>query len=334
MSLTNPQVEKIMREYDRLRAEAWADREKRVNEAYSRIPGLKETEQEITDLLYERARGRLFNLEEQEALKSRISALQRRRRELLSGAGLPPDQLDFRYKCPICKDTGYVDGRKCRCFRQAESDLFFSEQPIRAKLKTDNFDNFRLDFYEADKTDEEMESPREHMEDILEYSERYVGTFGPGSDNLLLLGATGTGKTFLSHCIAGALIERGFAVILLSADELFRILADHAMRRDGVDDGTYNFTMESDFLVIDDLGTEVNNTMSNSQLFSCIEKRIQTGKATLISTNLSLKEIRDNYTDRVVSRIIGSYRILKLFNYDSDIRLKVRQERQRREENE
>lgn len=388
MGLTNPQVEKIMRQYDRLRADAWADREKRINEAYSKIPGLKETEQEIADLLYERAKGRLLkdstedikttrteserteaertnadsseavrtgdagadvedagdaqdmtggqgsSSKEQDALKLRISALQRRRRDLLASAGLPPDQLDFRYHCPICKDTGYVNGKKCRCFRQAESDLFFSEQPIRAKLKTDNFENFRLDYYEDWKSDEDTESPREHMEDILEYSEGYVDSFGSGSDNLLILGETGTGKTFLSHCIAGALIERGFAVVLLSADELFRILADHALRRDGDDDGTYRFTMDSDFLVIDDLGTEVNNTMSNSQLFSCIEKRIQMGKSTLISTNLSLKAIRDNYTERVVSRIIGSYRILKLFNYGSDIRLKVRQERQRREENE
>lgn len=377
MSLTNPQVEKIMREYDKIRADAWADRERRIKEAYSLIPGLKETEQEIADLLFERAKGRLFRdsseadaqraasagtdggrvvlseadaerindakpvagetagiLRDADALKLRIQALQRRRRELLAGAGLPPDQLDIRYRCPICRDTGYVDGRKCRCFRQAESDLFFAEQPIRAKLKTDNFENFRLDFYESEKSDEDTESPREHMEDILDYSEGYVGTFGMNSENLLILGATGTGKTFLSHCIAGALIEKGFAVVLLSADELFRILADHALRRDGDDEGAYRFAMESDFLVIDDLGTEVNNTMSNSQLFSCIEKRIQTGRPTLISTNLSLKEIRDNYTDRVVSRIIGSYRILKLFNYDSDIRLKVRQERQRREENE
>ena len=60
MSLTNPQVEKIMREYDKIRADAWADRERRIKEAYSLIPGLKETEQEIADLLFERAKGRLF----------------------------------------------------------------------------------------------------------------------------------------------------------------------------------------------------------------------------------------------------------------------------------
>ena len=87
--------------------------------------------------------------------------------------------------------------------------------------------------------------------------------------------------------------------------------------------------MEADLLVIDDLGAEVNNTLANAQLFSCMERRSMTGKSTLISTNLSLENIRDIYSERVVSRLIESYTIYYLYNYDSDIRLKVRQERQK-----
>lgn len=329
MSLTNPQVEKIMRQYDRIRAEAREDQQRRIDEAFATVPGLKETEQRIADLSFERARQKLSGGTDEDELRRQLALLRDRRASLLSDAGYPADQLNLRYHCDLCHDTGYVDGRKCSCFRKAESELFFAEQPARARLETDTFDRFRLDYYEDKPQDGDEESPREHMRDILQDSLSYVKDFRPGEENLLIIGQTGTGKTFLSHCIAGALIEQGFSVVLLSSEELFRILADHAMGRDREEDGAWRLAMEADLLVIDDLGAEVNNTLANAQLFSCMERRSMTGKSTLISTNLSLENIRDIYSERVVSRLIESYTIYYLYNYDSDIRLKVRQERQK-----
>ena len=406
MALTNPQVEKILREYDRRRAAAKDDQERRINEAYRLCPGLRETEREISDIFFERVRRRLVP-KGQEAetpadakagvqadpapgrsvsavgagvkagapeavgagvkagapeaveagvpestpadepgsaptredaapgdLTERLSLLKNRRRELLAAAGLEPDQLELRYICPDCRDTGYVNGKKCRCFRRLETEILLSEQPARARLAEDTFDNFRLDYYEGEPQGDDEQSPREHMAEIYAAAVRYAEEFVPGRENLLITGNTGTGKTFLSHCIAGALIERGFSVVLLSSEELFRVLADHAFGRDTDGGGNYSLIMDSDLLVIDDLGTEVNNTLVNSQLLTCMERRSLTGRSTLISTNLSLNEIRALYSERVASRILESYSNYQLYNYDSDIRLKVRQERQRRRENE
>ena len=81
---------------------------------------------------------------------------------------------------------------------------------------------------------------------------------------------------------------------------------------------TYRYILECDLLIIDDLGTELNNSFTSSQLFYCINERMNMNRSTIISTNLSLTQLRDSYTDRVTSRIMR-YRIIPL--YGRDIRL-------------
>ena len=81
---------------------------------------------------------------------------------------------------------------------------------------------------------------------------------------------------------------------------------------------TYRYILECDLLIIDDLGTELNNSFTSSQLFYCINERMNMNRSTIISTNLSLTQLRDSYTDRVTSRIMR-YRIIPL--YGTDIRL-------------
>ena len=74
--------------------------------------------------------------------------------------------------------------------------------------------------------------------------------------------------------------------------------------------------LEDDVLIIDDLGTELVNTFTSTQLFYIINHRINTEKSTIISTNLSIKLLRDNYSDRIVSRLLNSYDIIKLYGED------------------
>ena len=74
-------------------------------------------------------------------------------------------------------------------------------------------------------------------------------------------------------------------------------------------------------MIIDDLGTELNNSFTSSQLFFCMNQRLLAGRSTIISTNLSLDRLRDEYTDRVASRIISNYTVIPL--YGGDMRLKL-----------
>lgn len=76
------------------------------------------------------------------------------------------------------------------------------------------------------------------------------------------------------------------------------------------------YILECDLLIVDDLGTELINTFTASQLFYCINERLNRKKGTIISTNLSLNRMRDEFTERVTSRIMSQYKILPLLGED------------------
>ncbi len=326
MGLTNPQYEKIMRDYDRKQAENRALQEARIQEAYRKIPPLRETEEAAADLSYQRAKSLLAgDAETAGRLARQLADLREERKVLLESAGFPPDYLEMPSHCPLCQDTGFVEGKKCRCFQQAAVDLLFSQHPIHEKLKEENFGTFSLDYYDRE-PGENGESPYEHMKQVLRQSRLFVEEFEPGRENLLLMGSTGTGKTFLSNCIAEALMRRGNSVIYLSANQLFEALADHAYSREDPGQAeNYGWILDSDLLIVDDLGTELNNSLVSSELFFCLNERAIRRKSTLISTNLTMNQIRAGYSERVVSRLMENYRLLRLYN--SDIRLKKREER-------
>ena len=75
-----------------------------------------------------------------------------------------------------------------------------------------------------------------------------------------------------------------------------------------------------DLLIIDDLGTELNNAFVTSQLFLCINERLLARKSTIISTNLSLDELQNEYSERIFSRLISNYEIMLILG--DDIRIK------------
>ncbi len=326
MGLTNPQYEKIMREYDRRQARNRAVQAAHIQEAFQRLPRLRETEEALADLSYQRVRNCLAGDGALTAkLERQIGELRESRKVLLSSGGFPPDYLEMPCQCSLCHDTGFVEGKKCRCFQQAAVDLLFAQHPIHQRLETENFSTFSLDYYDR-QPGAEGESPYEHMGQVLRQCLLFVDEFEPGKENLLLMGSTGTGKTFLSNCIAEALMRKGVSVIYLSANQLFEALADHAYSREEPDQTeNYRWILDSDLLIVDDLGTELNNALVSSQLFFCLNERALRQKSTLISTNLTMNQIRSGYSERVVSRLMEDYRMLRLFN--SDIRLKKREER-------
>ena len=160
------------------------------------------------------------------------------------------------------------------------------------------------------------------MKKVFGICRQYVEDFREKRGSLLFLGNTGVGKTFLSNCIAKELIDRYYSVIYLTANELFDCVAGVRMQK--TDDlavkELYGFISDCDLLIIDDLGTEMINTWTASQFFYLVNARLTAAKATIISTNLSMKAMRDIYSERVTSRIASGYTIVPV--YGKDIRLK------------
>lgn len=334
MALSNSQYDSIMRLYQQRQIENKHDLDRRVGEVYEKIPAVREMNEEISSAALKSARQLLAGDKNAvEKLRHTIAVLREERQELLTAYGYPADYLEMHYSCPDCQDTGYRDGRKCHCFRQREINLLYDQSNIREILERENFDHFSFDYFDDTKIDERSrKTSREYMRQVVETCRRYVDEFGEKKENLLFTGKTGLGKTFLSNCIAKELIERSYSVVYLPAVEMFEIFSKERFSNDASDEDRdrSQYLLECDLLIIDDLGTELVNTFTTSQLFYVINERLNRKRGTIISTNLPVNEMRDEFTDRVMSRIVSQYKVIPLYGEDIRIKKKLKEASERR----
>lgn len=161
------------------------------------------------------------------------------------------------------------------------------------------------------------------MPPIIRTCQEYALNFRKDGKSMLFYGSVGTGKTFLSNCIAKELLDKGFSVIYFTSFQLFELLSGAISGGSESFRQAYEPLLESDLLILDDMGTELSNTFTVSKLFQILNERMLAGKSTIISTNLSLQDFRDIYSERVFSRITSSYTLLKFTGSDIRIRRKI-----------
>lgn len=318
MSLTNTQYDEIMRSYQDRQLRRRHLIEDRKKEIAALSPRMADLDAQIAHQSVSRAR-RLLN-GDTHALSGageEIAALTAQKTDLLLSLGYPADYFEPPFECPDCQDTGYIGNRRCHCLTQAAIDLVYTQSNLSSILEEENFKNFSFDYYisELYSPDEEISS-RTAAQNAYTKCRQFVHNFDTEYQNILLFGDTGVGKTFLSHCIAKELLDSGHSVIYFSAHELFDRLAQHAFGRDAASASDYRNIFDCDLLIIDDLGTEMTNSFTSSQFFVCLNERILRRKATLISTNLDLKDIAAIYSERVFSRITSNFLLLHLFGKD------------------
>lgn len=324
MSLTNAQYDAIMQTYDEKQLRHRHILDEHIKEAYETIPQLSEIDAKVAEISISKLRARFHDQTDETDLHAAISALSDKRRKLLETFGFPGDYLDMQYDCPNCRDTGYIDNRKCHCFLASEIELLYEQSNIRDRLKEENFSVFSLDYYSRDIRNESTglssyETASIALQKCISFTENFKTSF----ENLFFYGDTGLGKTFLSHCIAKELIDHAFSVIYFTAFDLFTFLAKHRFSPDGDAKNVQDNLFDCDLLIIDDLGTELTNSFVSSQLFLCINERLLRKKSTIISTNLPLEQFAETYSERTFSRISSSYTMIKLFGNDIRIQKKI-----------
>ena len=325
MSLNNSQYNAIMRIYNQRQFQDKYEQDQRREEIYQKVPQIRQIEDEISSQAVRCARKLLDgDTNAKEELKQHIEDLREQKEVLLSAFGFPADYMEMHYACPECQDTGYVDGRKCRCFKKEEIRLLYSQSNIEEVLLRENFDSFSYEYYDDRVVIPEIQmTVADYMRQVHTWCKEYVENFEKKGGNLIFTGSTGVGKTFLTNCIAKALIDQYQSVIYLSSNDLFDVFSKNKFHYDTEEEmkDMYQYILDCDLLIIDDLGTELNNTFVSSQLFYCINERLLRKKSTIISTNLSMTMLRDTYSDRISSRIISQYSIIPL--YGDDIRTKI-----------
>ena len=248
--------------------------------------------------------------------------LQRERAVLLGGLGLPEDALDDKPACPKCSDTGWVGANMCACLKALCTEEQIRELSKLLDLGEQSFDSFSLDYYSPLPWPGESLSPRENMEFIFDVCSSYARKFGRFYfRNLFLTGAPGLGKTFLSACIARTVSESGFSVVYDTAGRVFRVFEDRKFgREEGEEAGEdVERVLRCDLLILDDLGSELSTPFVQSALYTLINTRLTADKRTVISSNLTMDQVRARYTPQIASRLEGEYRVLPF--YGEDIRL-------------
>lgn len=325
MALSNSQYNMIMRIYSQRQLENKHRQDLCRQQVYERIPQIRQIEDEISAQAVACAK-RLLDGDTcaRQMLKQNIEDLREQKEVLLASGGFSPDYMDMHYHCPECQDTGYINGQKCRCFKKEQIRLLYAQSNIEEVLERENFSAFSFEFYDRNKVIPEIRmTVADYMKQVYGWCREYVENFQDKGGNLIFTGSTGVGKTFLTNCIAKELIDRYQSVIYLSSNDLFDIFSKNKFHYETEEEmrDMYQYILDCDLLIIDDLGTELNNTFVSSQLFYCINERLLRKKSTIISTNLSMTMLRDTYSDRISSRIISKYSIIPL--YGEDIRTKV-----------
>lgn len=330
VALKNTQYDEIMRIYHRRQLDDKRALDARTAQVRQALPVLDEIDAKIASLSVSKARRYLDGDDSALAnLQEEIASLASDRKKALRKAGYPEDYLDMHYVCPDCKDTGYIDGEKCHCFRQAVIDLLYTQSNIREILNTENFNTFSFEYY-SDKIQNSSTGlgALTTMKRLVAECRDYLAHFDDPDtfENFFFYGDTGVGKTFLSHCIAKELIDTAHSVIYFTAFELFDLFSKTTFGRgDDLEElqQMHSYIFDCDLLIIDDLGTELTNSFVASQLFLCINERLLRRRSTIISTNLAMSVFRDTYSERVFSRISSGYKMRKLFGDDIRIRKKL-----------
>ena len=314
-------AEVVRRARDRL-AQAREDRasedRQHLAEAYERVPRIREIDRELRMTMAQAAMAAFQagtdGKKELEAVRDKNLALQQERARLVE-ENFEEGFLDETPICDKCGGTGYIGAEMCECLRE----LCRQEQKKEVSILSgsrDTFNQFRLDYY-PDRIDPKYgASPRTIMERNLKVCRTYALTFTPSAGNLLFVGGTGLGKTFLSACIARAVADRGYSVVYESAGHLFSKLEQakfnpsEETRREAA---RFN---DCDLLILDDLGTEMPGQFATAALYTLLNDRILENKPMVVSTNLNMDELGRRYSPQIASRLQGSFLLLTFVGED------------------
>lgn len=301
------------------RTKARDENERRIQEINQKIPEIKEINNALfntgSEILKAIANGSGKDVTaEIERIKENNIKMQNVAKQLLVSHGYPPDYLDVHYSCSECDDTGYTDYKFCDCMKQVFGKLRSEEFSRNTYLELSDFESFSLKYYSG--------NDYHTMKKILDFTRNYAETFTLGANGIMMFGGTGLGKTHLSLAIAGRVIQRGFAVVY---DSVINILDNIENEHFSYERSrqTLDAVLDTDLLILDDLGTEQESKFFKSTIYNIINTRINRRKSTIISTNLNLGDIEKRYDIRIVSRL-SAYTQMRFSG--TDVRLQMRRE--------
>lgn len=290
-------------------------------QALAAVPGLQEAEDAVRTCgvrcALAGARGA-----DRAAATAALAEARRKRDALLAASGWSPLALEPKFTCRLCQDTGVAEGKTCQCVRREMQRLRREEIEAMSSLSVTSFDTMKLDYYPNTRDPQTGRSVRQYMAELLADLQDYAAAFDLNSENLMLTGNAGLGKTHAALAVAGAALDKGYDVIYISSPDFFSRVETLHFGSDpaGEKDALLDTVSGADLLILDDLGTEFNSSFVISTLYSLLNDRLGRRRPTILTTNITDGTLLEKlYTEKVASRISAfiPYRFL-----GEDIRLK------------
>ena len=288
------------------RAQRETQREALEREIFERSPELRRLDGRLRSAMGEliSAVARGADPRELRRIEDQALALRSQRAGALTALGYAPDALETGFACPRCCDTGYLpDGRPCDCLLTLYGEERSRQLSSLAQAGDRGFAAFDLSYYSGE--------DRERMALNLSICKDFVRSFGPDSPDLLFQGGTGLGKTLMSRIIAAAVAEAGYSVVYETAQSAFSAFEDQKFSRDSEAYAQAGERVRRilgcELLILDDLGTELTTSFTQSALYNIVDSRLNSRKKTVISTNLTDEELARRYIPQIVSRLRGEY---------------------------
>lgn len=303
-------IKEAKRQLDSMKADKASRYQQNLQAAYQQVPRLKQIDLELRRTMAQAAQTVFANggdpVKAMEEIRKENQQLQREREQLVQ-ANFAPDFLDESPICPQCGGSGYVGSTMCRCLARLCSQ---AQKKELAGLTTgqERFENFRLDYYSNRYDPAYGACHRDIMSLTLKNCMKYAEAFTQGIGNLLFVGGTGLGKTFLAGCIANTVTDKGFSVAYESAPQLFAKLEKNRFSPDTQSRADTERFLSCDLLIIDDLGTEMPGNFVTAALYDLVNQRLISGKSMIISTNLNVRELSERYSPQIGSRLGGSFK--------------------------
>ncbi len=292
-------IEAVDEKFQRRREANIADLERRRAEAYKKDPRIRTIDVELArkyrELIANSFSGKAPSKKETRAIAVDHLAA---RAELLVENGFPVDYLELKYNCSKCSDEGFIQGKMCSCYRKALNAEAASRTKLARLMEEQTFKTFKLSVYPED--------CRSTMEKIYNTAKEYANNFSLQSGNLLFTGGTGLGKTFLSSAIARCVIDKGYSVIYDSVSNIIAEFEAVKFNKEAINLDKYD---ECDLLIIDDMGTELITQFSESVIYHIINNRINMRKPMIISTNIGTAQMKDYYSQSIISRLAGEFAV-------------------------
>ncbi len=293
--------EDIKREYEYIRQGDYLRYEDKKNEIYEKNPKLKELDLNIIKLYTKIGMARIENKPIDE-FEKQLENIQSERNTYLKEHNIIDDYKELKYVCDKCKDTGYVDGHKCSCFVQKEIELFDNISHFKNYIKDDNFDKLDMSFYNQSGLEYNGTTYKQLMETLIKNFKSQVENMSKNPFSLLLIGPTGTGKTFLARCMGAEALKKNKSVIYVNVNAYLNSLTP-----DYEGEPLKYYAVACDLFILDDLGTERITDYTNTEINYIIDKRLNDKKSTIITTNLMPDQIESNYLSSTYSRLVNAY---------------------------